>query len=739
MAIWDLFRKDKAKPSDGTVVNEVDQLFNTDLDQARILLEQTWYRNILYYIGEQWIEFVKTRASFRRRVFPDFVPTPVANEIKDYVRSQKALLLNQRLVPKVWPNSSDVADVKASELAQDLLTWMDTINDSEIEAEKEKCAIWICLTGTTFMRTFPEMSGGRWGMTKQGELITTGEVVTQHVSPFNVVLDWNGGSLREKSWIGIKTLRNKEWIEDNFKVKMDRSDSAPFTDYQRNLMRLVAEVSPWKSSQITTASYDALDENTTMFKEIEFRPTKAYPNGRYIVSAGGKLLLDVPKMPIPVIEGDFHYTLTDFHFDYCPGRFWSEAGTSDLISSQNAINEIMQALAINRKSLGRSRVVTPGLIGLKKLSEAGQAFLAISYDPLLSGGKEPKIEQGTPLPTQVLEELRIHKQQIQDSAGDPKNILKGQSPSANSSGIQVDILRETAERSHQPDVKRFSDSMQRVAKKRLLLAQVVYTEERVVKIAGSGSQVKVMKFKAADLRNNTDVRLELDSGSQATQAGKNQTLIDLATKGFLGPVAEDPDLRNEMLTRLGLAGFTDQQNVHIERAKYENVKIASGILEGIFLTEAGPPPMDPETGQPGMDPETGQPAEGEPVVKSFDPVFKYDDHMVHFEIHRRFMLGKEFAELDPKLQATLIAHADIHHLMVVSMQAAQAEAEAEQNAPQGGPNAQGKPKQGGNGRDSGPPPGAPTGGRGVSPITGQRDGQTHSRRVSRPAGGPPNG
>lgn len=717
MAIWDLFRKDKGASSEGTIVNEIDQLFNTDLDQARILLEQTWYRNILYYIGEQWIEFVKTRANFRRRVFPDFIPTPVANEIKDYVRSQKALLLNQRLVPKVWPNSTDVADVQASELAQDLLVWMDTINDGEIEVEREKTAIWICLTGTTFMRTFPEMSGGRWGMTKDGTLITTGEVVTQHVSPFNVVVDWNGITLREKSWVGIKTLRQKEWIEDNFKIKMDRGDTVPFTDYQRNLMKLVAEVSPWKSSQITTASYDAMDEGSVMLKEVEFRPTRAYPEGRYVITAGGKLLLDVPKMPIPVVEGTFNYTLTDFHFDYCPGRFWSEAGVSDLISSQNAINEIMQALAINRKSLGRPRVVTPGDVGLKKASEAGQAFLMVQYDPLLSGGKEPKIESGTPLPAQVLEELRIHKEQIQSSSGDPKNILKGQPPSASSSGIQVDILRETAERSHQPDVKRFSNSMQAVAKKRLLLAQVVYTEERTLKVTGAGGQIKVQKFKAADLRNNTDVRLELDSGSQATQAGKNTTLIDLAGKGFLGPVAEDPDLRNELLTRLGLAGFTDQQNIHIERAKYENTRIASGSTEGIFLTEAGPPPMDPATGGPVMDPQTGQPVEGEPVVKSDDPIFKFDDHMIHFEVHRRFILGKEFSTLPVQLQAVLIAHTDIHHLMVVSAQAQQAEAQAEAQGGENGQEGKGGARPGGKRPDM--------------PGSKPDDGQTHARQPSR--------
>ena len=651
----DIFLK-LGKKDDKELIHGINQLFDiAQSDYTRAMQERIWYRNILYYLGEQYIEFLKSSQTFRRRILPDYVPTPVSNEIREYVRSIKAMLLQQKMVITVAPNTTEREDQKAAELGGHLLEWMDSVNDGEFLDEKDKLATALPLFGTTFMRTFPWMSDDRWVFDKDGNSINTGDVGVESVIPFQVYVDQLGDRLNKKRWIGIQSLKPKEWIEDTFKVKVTSGDSKA-TDYTRRLMKLVGQVSPWKGVGTDNASYSVDDDSLVLFREVEMKPTVKFPNGRYILGCGDKLLKTYDRMPIAVNEGKWFYSLTDFHFDHLPGTFWSDAGVNNLISPQNTINEIDQALAINRKGVARPTLFSPGDVGLMKMDGVeglGVGMLALKYDPLLSGGQKPSISQGTPLPQQILEERNIQRRTMQDVSGDPKNILRGESPGAKASGIMVESLRETAERGKYPDMDRFNRSMTRVNKKRLLLAQEIYTEERILKVCGRGNKWKTVKFKAADLRNNTDVKMELDSGLATTNSGKMSILLDFAQKGLLGDVQQNPELREELLRRAGLSGFTTQENCDSKRAEQENAKICVGEFDGIFLVQP-----DEQTGE--IVPES--------EVLMDDPFFKYDNHEIHYESHRKVIMSEEFTELPQQIQTVMIGHTDVHHMQVVEAQ-----------------------------------------------------------------------
>lgn len=653
------------KPSPADVVSYMDGIFDVDKDISRRIMERIWWRNILYYTGEQWIEWVRGTSTFRRRILHTPSSTPVSNEIREFVRAVKSMLLNQKMIPRVVPNTNERADIDAAEVGGNLLIHMDSINDYEIEDEKEKTAICVSVFGTGFMRTIPFKEGGKWFIRKDGSVITTGDVVTENILPFNIIVDKVGDALRKKRFIGIQSLHSREWIEDVFKVKIPAGESSQTTDYQRKLMTLVGQVSPWKGSGLDYIVNDVADEELVTLRELEVRPTLKNPHGMYYLVCGGKLLQQNERMPIKTEEGYWTYSITDFHWNYVPGRFWSDSGVDDLISPQNSINEIDKSLKENREGLGRTTVISPGEIALKRVSEHGDQVLVLSYDGLSSGGGHPQFQQGIPLPNQVLEERMIHKQQIQELGGDPKNVLKGQAPSAHASGVMTDILRETAERGHYPDIERYNRSMSRVYKSRLLVAKEVYTEERMIKVQGKGNQVKVMSFKSSDLRGNTDVRMEIDSGLATTKAGQRSTLMDLIKLGvFAADIQTDPTIRHELIKRFGFSGFTDTSNADIDRAERENSMFAAGTLDGLY-TVTYPVTADSE-------------------VVTDDLLFKYDTHAIHYEVHRKFMLDPEFSDLPPNIQAAAITHNDAHHLKIMAEKSvAMQEAMAMQGGQQG--------------------------------------------------------
>lgn len=641
--------------NDKKIIDKVDSFFDNTLDYPRQMIERVWWRNLLYFCGEHWIEYVRTQQTFRRRSVPFYIPTPVSNEIRSYVNTMKSLLLSQKMIPRIWPNTNEREDIDAAELGEKLLIWMESINDYEFTQEKEKCIIWLIIAGTSFMRTIPEIAGGKVYFPDTEKMVSTGEVSSEAVVPFNVSMDNNGDNLRKKRWVGIKSLKNREWVEDTFRVKIAKEENVSMTsDYQRRLMKLVSAVSPWKGQGLDTTIVGDVNEDLVVYKEVEFKPTSYDPQGRYVVTCGDKMLVNVPRMPIMATDmNNWHYSLTDFHFYYVPGRFWSDTGVNDLISPQNTINEVDQTIAIARKGISRPRIIVPGDVGLKKINEGGQGFLAVSYNPLLSGGKAPSFETGTPLLPQIFNEREIQRTQIQDTAGDPKNILRGQAPSAQSSGIQVDILRETAERGHAPDIERYHQSMNTVYKKRLLVPQEIYTEERMIKIAGRGNSIEVRTFKASDLRGNTDVRLELDSGLISTKSGQTDILMKMISSGFFSDVNIPPSTKEDVFRRLGMTGFTDEVNLDVERAEKENASIGSGDFSGIFLAEP-----NPKSGQIDADSE----------VLSNDPKFKYDNHQIHFDVHRKFIISSTFKELPQRSQVVAYHHIDNHNVLVQAAQ-----------------------------------------------------------------------
>jgi hypothetical protein len=420
-------------------------------------------------------------------------------------------------------------------------------------------------------------------------------------------------------------------------------------------------------------------------------------------------------MPIPADKktGRWDYSVVHFPYNFTPGSFWPTGGVDDLISPQNTINEIDQGLSINRKSLGRPVLLTPTGVTLRRLSSKGQGLLAVEYDGRSAGGAKPSIEHGVPYPQQVLEERNIQVGVAQNAGGDPKNILSGQAPTSGASGVLADTLREAAESTHSPDVMRFYRNWGKLERKRLSVAQVLFTETRMLKIPGEGNKIKIRAFKGADLRNNTDVRLELDNGMSSTQAGRNQILLDLIKTGFFGDLSVQPRLRRDVGRRLGMGTLPDEENLHVDKAEMENSIFAFGTekdLEQVALPNA---PLTNDDGEA----EIGD--AGEPVrlfPKTYDPTFRFDNHAVHYKIILEFMLSKEFPELPEFRQQWTRAHADMHQTALEAI-------EEENNAKLAEKAALGITEPGGGGAPPAPPVAPAAGPAGAMPEKFQMQGQ----------------
>jgi hypothetical protein len=669
-----------SKMEDSEIIEDINDLFRTETDPSRIIREIGWFRNILFYLGEQWISWFEKQNTFGYRFSLNMgEPTPVSNIIREHVRSMKALIINKKYATRIWPNSEEQRDKDAAELGGILLRHLESVRCNEIEDIKEMVALWTVLVGNAFARTYTSLDTGCYVLDKNKNVLCKGDIVVENLIPFNVAVPLLGDVLRDKRMVGIKALKLTEWVEDTFKIKIasgDKEDADYGVEYEKQLMTLVSNVSPWKGRGIHEGEWISTANNKmTLFKEIEYRPTKRYPRGRYVAVVGNQVVAKRDELPISVTkEGEWEYTVSDFKYNHTPGSFWATSGVDDLISPQTIINEVDRALASNRKSVGRPYVLTPTDLIMKRKSMAGQSFLQLEYDSRSSGGQKPEVNRGTAFPQQVLEERRLHVEGAQQAAGDPKNILRGQAPGSGFSGISIDILRESAELSHTPDIERFYRSWNRVKKKQLILAKDTYTESRILKVAGEGNKIIIKSFVGANLYDNTDVRLEIDSGISTTRAGANEFMMNLIQNKFFGDVSQRPDIQYELLKRFGMSWIPVATSVHEERASAENGIIAVAGKDDIAVelgSDRVPIPLLDGIFYAKHDEE-----QGEPVVMSNDRLFKFDDHQIHYDEHVKTILSKEFSAWPPANQLILIGHTDIHKMAITAKEQADMQRQA---------------------------------------------------------------
>jgi hypothetical protein len=654
------------------VLADVKHIFHPYLDAMRAMMERVWFRNILYYMGEQWLSWDDELGIFGYQFPLQYdVPTPVSDIVKDFVRSMKALILNKRYKTRVWPNSNDRRDIDAAKLGDQIVDWFDYRDTMALEDLKEDVALWMVLTGSGFSRTFPNMDTGKYVIGKDGKVtVGRGDVSFTDLLPYDIYVPTLGRKLDDKRYVGIKSLVFTEWVEDTYKiiVQPDASDVNK-ADYQRRLMVLMSNVSAWKGRGIDREMLSAPKEKLSVLHEIEYKPTKTHPKGRYVVSVGEKVAKNENELPIRVGEdGSWFYTVTHYPYNRVPGGFWPTGGVDSLISPQNTINRVDQGLEINRESLGRPYVLTPAELVLKRISSKGQALLALQYDGRLSGGGRPEVKAGTPYPQQVLEERKIHQRVAQEAAGDPKNILRGEAPFAGAPGIAIDTLRETAEMSHSPDINRFYRSWTKCKRKGLVIAGYLYTDTRILKIPGKGNDHLIRAFKGSDLYGHNDLRLEPDSGLATTNAGKNQVIIDLVQNQFFNDETVPPDIRRELMSRLGFSSFPEESNVHRDKAEWENSVLMEGSKE---LKHVALPSGN-----------------GNKEMEGNDPGFVFDDHQAHLQEHLQRILSREFISLKEDAQRRLVAHALMHKEALAAEMEQQMEREARQVAMSRADNAQ---------------------------------------------------
>jgi len=298
----------------------------------------------------------------------------------------------------------------------------------------------------------------------------------------------------------------------------------------------------------------------------------------------------------------------------------------------------------------------------------------------------PEPMPGLQMPAQVENLLQGLRAQILDISGQSE-VARGRVPSGVRSGVAVAYLQEEDDSKIAPTVENMEEAIALMGSLTLSRFSQFYSVERTLRYYRHDGVFDVLKFKGADLKNNTDVVTQSGSAMPKSKAARQQYTLELVGLGILS----DRKKIEEML-EIGMGEKTSEEKA-IAQAERENAYMRHGLPDALYKPDVD---INEQTQKVGV------------AV----PVKRYHNHELHMQVHTDELLESDYDSLaieKPEILRLFDEHIAQHQqfleeAMQKQMQAAMAAKGAPEMAGAGGPPTNGGPPAPGPEAAAGQPP-----------------------------------
>lgn len=658
--------------------------FKDRFSQRRWIFEREWYRNVLFYVGQQWITYEDSFRRWRKRNLPSWVPMPVTNRLAsttNVIRSAVAQVTPAFVAYPTRENERSILSANAADKYLDVI-----IQESGFRAAKRRLASWTTLTGNGFLfsefDTSPDTGYvfvpgeqcmycatkfspmdipadmtcpvcGRQELEENpdfGENVPQGRIRTTALSPFEVYIDNNIMELQEQPAILIVLRRSIENVQQTY----GKSAKEVAPDDERDTGRFYLE----SLSHITGTGFgmgspigrEEAEYGPVTLYMLYVKSCKDYPDGIFIVMSGDQHILEV-KEPYPFAfshtKAKF-FPLVHIRYDDVPGRFWAKTPIDDLTFKQRQRNEVESLYQTILMRCGNPIWLIPTSVHATPIT--GDPGIAVRYTA--TGGAKPERLPGVDAPATVIHFLEQIDQDFEEIAN-TFAVMKGKNPGSVRAASAIQMLLERGYGRYGSVFDNLEEAYEQWALQVLEIWRQKAVFPRVQAVAKAAGSWQFMEFLGSDL-GEIDLRVEAGSTRPKSQAGR-QLLVGQALQwGLLNP--NDPEQKMKIFEELGMTSLLPGAEADIKVVAEENAKFMTWA-ENAVLALGNPD-------QPLLDEQVAQVLMACPL--SLDPIM--DHHPTHAAHHRRLGLTDAFRDLPKVIQKCLSDHIQMHLVMGAQQQ-----------------------------------------------------------------------
>lgn len=520
-------------------VSRVDAFYKAMLPVHQVH-ERQWYLNISNLAGNQWTVW---NAAARRFVLP---PAPtwrvrlVVNKLLPIARIQMAKLAERRKTFYVAPEHSDQQELVGA--AKTGTKYISAISEGEnFSALDDDIDAWLVSCGVAHMFVgydsdegveleevikkedgTPELNPVNGQPVKR--TFHTGDLVFSVDTPFEVIPDYSVINWDEMRAVCRIKIRSVDYIKEKYGVEVAPDNLS--MDYSAMIKTMEQATTLGGTMDLQT-----LLSNACMLKDYYENPSKDYPKGRHIITAGGKKLFEGPlktkykgKWTIPVIT---------YGAIKIAGRLMYMAPLEPLLPLQWEYNKCRSSMIEDDNRVGRPKLLSPvdSIIGSAYTDQPGEH---LEYDP--AAGPAPFYLQAPQPSMSKLKNLeRLDSEMLE--IGGVHDISMGRLPRRATSGFALSILDEKDNTVMAPMIESKQRGHRKVFSMALGIAEDEFLETRKMKIVGEKHKFEELEFRGADIKGQNDVRILPDDPFPTSRAAKLEFAISLANAKILSPRA----------------------------------------------------------------------------------------------------------------------------------------------------------------------------------------------------------
>jgi hypothetical protein len=528
-------KKHSFPKTDKEWVNFICSLHDEAIKERRPL-EFQWATNIAYYKGFQHLRFNPVAQSLSRDLENEDY---IINRISSFVETRLAKLTQSKPILGVLPDKPDMDTKMAAEISERLLkhNWKTQRKDEKLRT----LLLLMLFCGSAFKKIIWNPESGEpiySDQNEQGEVVFDentgrqkmhkvfqGEIENHVKSAFSILASPGSRGIEDALWIMDRSLMTVQEIvekygEDNIDMEKLLESKPDLTHYEKFVQSLG---SPAFSGFIGFLSNRMLsgdkikDHEFCLVKEFWMKPNYVYPEG-VLATVIGSQLVQFEDWPYECKE--YPFVKYDEHED--PYSFYGQSTITRLIPIQRHYNRARTQIAKNADLMANVKWKVQKGHGMADDALTDEEGEVVEYNPNVTGPEQMGV---APLPNYVIENQNQDIVDFRDVGGEKE---ASQLPFPNiTAGVALETASELANIPIIPVIRSLENSMVKEGRLELLLANEFYNDPRTLKIVGENNQVRIMKFKNEDLKYQTDVTIQMESGLGQSKAAQRQSLLDL--------------------------------------------------------------------------------------------------------------------------------------------------------------------------------------------------------------------
>jgi len=657
--------------------------------QSRVRFEREWYLNLAFYFGKQWVTWTSGGSALSNTNYLSRLHEPkappwrvrlVSNRVRKIARTEMSKLTREHPTAFVIPDTSDDSDLAAARAGEAVFEHV----SREVELPKltRRAVFWAVVCGSGFLKD--------WWDDSYQDSQCKGRIIADVVSPFHLLApDLQEETLEYQPFIIHATAKDPSWVFRNYGISVPATSDASADVLESRFLRALG-----------------IQDSRKRFcsvKEMWLKPCKYLPMGGVVTWANDQLLNvvdfenppkedkeDVEQNPmLAQVQPGWCYEHGEYPFtkiDNIPaGRFYGDSILVDLIPIQREYNRTRSQLIEDKNKMARPQLMAQqGSVDPNKItSEPG---LIITYK---MGYQPPTPLHPAPVPAYVTQELDRCINDLNDISGQ-HDVSQGTGTiQSNDAATAISYMTEQDETVLAYAIASIEDAHERIGRHILHLANQFWGAPRTVRTLGEDSQFDIVQLSRANLKGNTNLKVEAGSAMPRSRSAKQAFIMELGKMNWIPP--------NKALQYLDMAEtgqLYEMLSLDQRQAQRENIRLMQD---------------DPSV-----------------VVNT------WDNDEAHIDEHNNYRKKQEYDKANDQQRQAFEDHVNAHMQQMASKQGVPA---APGEVPPGGPGGPPPPP----GAEP-PPPGGPPGGAGQPHrIDGGQNLVPQGPPGGNPGAGPPPG